>query len=72
MRQEQYSIKDAVASLSSAAPLIPNAASYELGWTGIQAVRYRDSVSNEFTAPPISQHALILITRAPEEMTMPV
>ena len=70
MRQEEYSIKDAVASLSSAAPLIPNAASYELGWTGLQAVRYRDSVSNEFSAPAISQHALILITRPPEEMTM--
>jgi AraC family transcriptional regulator len=70
MRRADCSIKDAVASLCSAAPLIPNAASYGLGWTGLQAVRYRDSVSNEFSAPPISEHALILITRPPEEMNM--
>jgi AraC family transcriptional regulator len=70
MRQEEYSIKDAVASLSTAAPLIPNAVSYQLGWTGLQAVRYRDSGTNEFSAPAISQHALILITRPPEEMNM--
>jgi AraC family transcriptional regulator len=70
MHREECSIKDAVASLASAAPLIPNAASYELGWSGLQAVRYRDSVTNEFSAPPISEHALILITRPPEEMNM--
>ena len=70
MHQEEYSIKDAVASLSTAAPLIPNAVSYQLGWTGLQAVCYRDSGTNEFSAPAISQHALILITRPPEEMNM--
>ena len=37
MRREDCSIKDAVASLSSAAPLIPNAVSDELGWMGLQA-----------------------------------
>jgi AraC family transcriptional regulator len=72
MRREESSLKDAIESLPSVAPLIPNAASYELGWMGLglQAVRYRDSISNEVSAPPTSQHALALITRAPEEMNL--
>jgi AraC family transcriptional regulator len=70
MHREEYSLKDAIESLPSVAPLIPNAVSDELGWMGLQAVRYRDSISNEFSAPPISQHALFLITRPPEEMNL--
>jgi AraC family transcriptional regulator len=65
-----HSLKDAIESLPGVAPVIPNAASFELGWTGLQAVRYRDSITNEFSAPPISQHALILVTRPPEQMNL--
>ena len=65
-----HSLKDAIESLPGVAPVIPNAASFELGWTGLQAVRYRDSLTNEFSAPPISQHALILVTRPPEQMNL--
>jgi hypothetical protein len=41
MRREESSLKDAIESLPSVAPLIPNAASYESGWMGLglQAVR---------------------------------
>jgi AraC family transcriptional regulator len=72
MRREQYRLKDAIESVPSVAPLIPSAASYELGWMGLglQAVRFRDSNTNEVSAPAISQHALILVTRPPEEMNM--
>jgi len=70
MRGEERSLKDAIEALPSVAPLIPNAASFQLGWTGLQAVRYRDSITNEFSAPPISQHALVLVTRPPEQMNM--
>jgi len=65
-----HSLKHALDSLPSVAPLIPNAASFDLGWMGLQAVRFRDSISNEFSAPPIAQHALILITRPPEKMNL--
>lgn len=51
-------------------PVIPAAASYRLGWRGLQAVRYRDSFNSEFSAPPFSQHSLVLITRPPEEMDL--
>jgi AraC family transcriptional regulator len=67
---EGNSLKHAMESLPSVAPLIPNAASFDMGWMGLQAVRFRDSVSNEFCAPPIAQHALILITRPPEKMNL--
>jgi AraC family transcriptional regulator len=70
MRREERSLKDAIEALPSVAPLIPNAASFQLGWTGLKAVRYRDSITNEFSAPPISQHALVLVTRPPEQMNM--
>jgi AraC family transcriptional regulator len=72
MCRKEYSLKDAIESLPSAAPVIPTAASYELGWTGLglQAVRFRDSKTNEFNAPAISQHVLILVTRPPEEMNL--
>jgi AraC family transcriptional regulator len=67
---QEHSLKDAIESVPSVAPLMPNVASFDLGWMGLQAVRFRDSISNEFSAPPISQHALILITRPPEKMNM--
>ena len=51
-------------------PVIPAATSYRLGWMGLQAVRYRDSFTSEFSAPPNSQHSLVLITRPPEEMDL--
>ena len=70
MCREERSLKDAIEALPSVAPLIPNAASFQLGWMGLQAVRYRDSITNEFSAPPISQHALVLVTRPPEQMNM--
>jgi hypothetical protein len=72
MRREQYRLKDAIESVPSVAPLIPSAASYKLGWMGLglQAVRFRESNTNEVSAPAISQHALILVTRPPEEMNM--
>ena len=67
---QEHNLKDAMESLPSVAPLIPNAASFDLGWRGLQAVRWRDCVSNEFSAPPIAQHALILITWPPEKLNL--
>jgi AraC family transcriptional regulator len=68
--QQEHSLRDALESLPTGAPLTPNAASFDLRWRGLQAVRFRDCISNEFSAPPIAQHALILITRPPEKMNL--
>lgn len=54
--QQEHSLRDALESLPTVAPLIPNAASFDLRWRGLQAVRFRDSISNEFSAPPIARH----------------
>ena len=61
---------DLYESLPSVTPVIPDAASFQLGWMELQAARYRNSITNEFGAPPISQHALILVTRPPEKMNL--
>src|SRR5260221_3888999 len=50
--------------------VIPNATSHNLGWIGLQAVRYWDNPTNEIHVPPLSQHLLILITRPPTEMNL--
>jgi AraC family transcriptional regulator len=49
-------------------PLTPDATSQHLGWAGLQAFRYRDTVPNEVHWPPLSQHLLVLMTRPPAKM----
>jgi AraC family transcriptional regulator len=51
-------------------PVTPDATSHNLGWVGLQAVRYRDSASNEIHVPPLSQHLLVLITKPPAQMNL--
>jgi AraC family transcriptional regulator len=41
-----------------------------MGWQGLQAVRFRDSPSSEFSLPPVSQHWLVLTIRPPEKMDL--
>src|SRR5260221_3840901 len=48
--------------------MVPAATSHNLGWVGLQAVRYRNSAANEAHWPPLSQHMLILMTRSPAKM----
>jgi AraC family transcriptional regulator len=44
------------------------ATSHNLGWIGLQAVRYRDLATNEIHIPALSQHLLILHTKPAAEM----
>ena len=39
------------------------ATSHNLGWVGLQAVRYRDLPTNEVLIPALSQHLLVLHTK---------
>jgi len=49
------------------APFVASATSMQLGWVGLEAVRYRDLPETEIEAPPSTHHALILLDRPPGE-----
>ncbi len=70
MGREKSSHEPAVGLPRNLPPVIPEATSPNLGWVGLQAVRYRDSAMNEIHVPPLSQHLLVLITKPPAEMNL--
>jgi hypothetical protein len=72
MRQEENSLKrvEALEALHKIHKIPPCAASYKMGWQGLQAVRYRDSPASEFSLLPVSQHWLVLIIRPPEKLDL--
>jgi AraC family transcriptional regulator len=70
MEREESSHEPAVGLPRNLPPVIPDATSHNLGWVGLQAVRYRDSATNEIHVPPLSQHLLVLITKPPAEMNL--
>src|SRR5438128_273560 len=51
-------------------PFEPCAASDSLGWVGLEAARYREAPSSEISLSPLTHHALVLITRPPEELEL--
>jgi AraC family transcriptional regulator len=46
------------------------AASDRLGWVGLVAARYRASPAWEYTAPALTHHRLVLVTRPPQELEL--
>jgi AraC family transcriptional regulator len=46
----------------------PAAASLQLGWVGLDAVRYRDVPDGEVERPPLTHHTLVIFNRPPDEM----
>jgi AraC family transcriptional regulator len=51
-------------------PFEPYAASDPLGWVGLEAARYRAAPASEIHLSPLTHHALVLITRPPEELDL--
>src|SRR5207248_9640860 len=51
-------------------PFEPCAASDPLGWVGLEAARYREAPTSEIHLPPLTHHALVLITGPPEELDL--
>src|SRR5262245_21550030 len=49
-------------------PVGPTTASQGLGWTGLEATRFSDLGDAEFERPALTHHALILITKPPDEL----
>ena len=45
-------------------------ASDQLGWSGVEAARFRSTPASEFIQPPISHHMLVLYIRPPDEMEL--
>jgi AraC family transcriptional regulator len=70
MGREESCHEPAVGLPRNLPPVIPEATSHNLGWVGLQAVRYRDSATNEIHVPPLSQHLLVLITKPPADMSL--
>jgi AraC family transcriptional regulator len=70
MGREKSSNEPAVGLPRNLPPVIPEATSHNLGWIGLQAVRYRDSATNEIHLPALSQHLLVLITKPPAEINL--
>jgi AraC family transcriptional regulator len=46
----------------------PDATSFKLGWTGLQAFRYHNLSTSEVCVPPLSHHVLALVTKPPGKM----
>jgi AraC family transcriptional regulator len=46
------------------------AASDRLGWVGLEAARFRASPAWEYTAPALTHHRLVLVTRPPQELDL--
>src|SRR5215470_9869150 len=44
-----------------------DATSHNLGWVGLQAVRYRNLATNEIHIPALAEHLLVLHTKPPAE-----
>jgi AraC family transcriptional regulator len=80
MQPKNFSHEPAVGLPSNFSRVIPacllssslgvDATSHNLGWVGLQAVRYRDSATNEIHGPPLSQHLLMLMTKPPAKMRL--
>jgi AraC family transcriptional regulator len=51
-------------------PFEPVTSSDRLGWVGLEAAHYRASPSWEYTAPALTQHRLVLVTRPPQELDL--
>jgi AraC family transcriptional regulator len=51
-------------------PFEPCAVSDELGWVGLEAARYCGAPASEIDLSPLTHHAIVLITRPPEELDL--
>ncbi len=70
IRQEENSIRELEVK-QKLYPLPPSATSYGMRWKGLQAVRYRDSSGNEFSAARTAgTHVLVLYFRPPEKVDL--
>jgi AraC family transcriptional regulator len=72
MKQEEPARGDPIRPLDwlKVIPFQAVAASDRLGWAGLEAARYRASPDWEYSAPALTHHRLVLVTRPPEELEL--
>jgi AraC family transcriptional regulator len=68
MKQEEYPIRPW--DWLKVIPFRAVAASDRLGWVGLEAARYRASPAWEYSAPALTHHRLVLVTRPPEGLEL--
>jgi AraC family transcriptional regulator len=69
-KQPQVSAPLGPIELRELVPFEARAASDRLGWVGLEAARYREPPASEISAPPLTHHALVLVTRPPEKFDL--
>jgi AraC family transcriptional regulator len=68
MQQKENSLKE-LEALQKFIPFTPSETSKEMGWKGMQALRYHKiPASGEFSLPPVSPHTLALTIRPLEKL----
>jgi AraC family transcriptional regulator len=72
MRQEEPELGGPLGpvELRQAVPFEAAAVSDRLGWVGLEAARYRAAPASEINLPPLTHHAVVLVTRPPEELEL--
>lgn len=72
MSQMQFQPDDPIGPLDwrKVIPFQAVAASDRLGWVGLEAARFRASPAWEYTAPALTHHRLVLVTRPPQELDL--
>jgi AraC family transcriptional regulator len=72
MKQEEPARGDPIRPLDwlKVIPFQAVAASDRLGWSGLEAARYRASPDWEYSAPALTHHRLVLVTRPPQELEL--
>ncbi len=68
MQSEPQSFREFLKGHRELAPFTPSASSADMGWAGLQAVRYTGASDWEIQAVPLPVHRLVMITRPPREL----
>src|SRR5262249_33142759 len=72
MREEELRRGDPIRPLDwyETLPFEAAAASFQLGWVGLVAARYREPPVSEINLSPLTHHTLVLFARPPEELDL--
>lgn len=72
MRQEQPGTSEPLRPdvFRKQVPFEPSAGSEQLGWVGLEAVRYRRVPAFELVRPAMTHHTLVMFHHAPDELEM--
>jgi AraC family transcriptional regulator len=72
MREDELRRGDPIRPLDwyETLPFEAAAASFRLGWVGLEAARYREPPASEINLSPLTHHTLVLFARPPKELDL--